>query len=98
MISPVAIRLNRGHFTMTLLFAVTLLFTACSKLTSDNLQKVHNGMTTDEVKAILGTPTDVQTQGALGLSSMTYTYHTSSADVKIVFINDKVMAREGEFK
>jgi outer membrane protein assembly factor BamE (lipoprotein component of BamABCDE complex) len=80
--------------------AVTLLsLTACSKLTEDNLQKIHNGMTTDDVKAILGEPTSSQTGSALGIiSGTTYVYHTSTSDVKITFVNDKVVTTEGEFK
>jgi len=75
-----------------------LLLTACSKLTEDNLQKVHNGMTTDEVKAILGAPTDTQSGSVIGISGTTYVYHTSTSDVKITFLNDKVITTEGEFK
>ena len=76
-----------------------LLLTACSRLTEDNLQKVHNGMTTAEVKAILGAPTSSDTGSALGIvSGTTYVYHTNSSDVKITFVNDKVIATEGEFK
>jgi outer membrane protein assembly factor BamE (lipoprotein component of BamABCDE complex) len=78
--------------------AALLLLTACSKLTEDNLQKVHNGMTTDEVKAILGNPTDTQSGSVIGISGTTYVYHTSTSDVKITFLNDKVIATEGEFK
>ena len=74
------------------------LLTACSKLTETNLEKIHNGMTTDEVKAILGTPTDTQAGSALGITGTTYIYHTSTSDVKITFLNDKVIATEGDFK
>ena len=84
-----------------ILAAVATLFlaAACSRLAEDNLQKIHNGMTTDEVKTILGEPTSSQTGSALGIvSGTTYTYHTSSSDVKITFVNDKVIATEGEFK
>jgi hypothetical protein len=80
------------------LFAAGIL-TACSKLTEDNLQKVHNGMTTTDVKAILGEPTSSQTGSALGLiSGTTYIYHTATSDVKITFVDDKVIATEGDFK
>ena len=85
----------------TILFAAAalLLVVACSRLTEANLEKIHNGMTTSEVKAILGEPTSSQTGSALGLiSGTTYIYHTSSSDVKITFVNDKVIATEGEFK
>ena len=82
-----------------LALAALLLVTACSKLTEDNLQKIHNGMTTDEVKAILGDPTSSQTGSALGIvSGTTYIYHTSTSDVKITFVDDKVIATEGDFK
>jgi hypothetical protein len=87
--------------TTTVLFAIVtlLLVAACSRLTEANLEKIHNGMTTDEVKAILGDPTSSATSSALGIiSGTTYTYHTSSSDVKITFVNDKVIATEGEFK
>ena len=85
----------------TILFAAAalLLVVACSRLTEANLEKIHNGMTTSEVKAILGEPTNSATSSALGIvSGTTYTYHTSSSDVKITFLNDKVIATEGEFK
>ncbi len=78
---------------------LALAFTACSRLTEANLEKIHNGMSPDEVKAILGEPTNSQTSSALGLiSGTTFTYHTSTSDVKITFVNDKVIATEGEFK
>jgi hypothetical protein len=82
------------------IMAAALALTACSRLTEDNLQKIHNGMTTADVKAILGDPTDVKTSsGPFGLlSGTTYTYHTSSSDVTITFLNDKVITTEGEFK
>ncbi len=82
----------------SLAVAALLLVTACSQLTEDNLQKIHNGMTTDEVKAILGEPTNVQASGVLGITGSTFTYHSGSSDVKITFLNDKVVTTEGDFK
>jgi hypothetical protein len=77
----------------------TGILTACSRLTEDNLQKIHNGMSTSDVKAILGEPTNAQTGSALGIvSGTTYVYHTDTSDVKITFVDDKVIATEGEFK
>lgn len=82
-----------------LLTSVVLVLAACaSKLTEANLQKIHTGMTTDEVKAILGEPTTKESGSMLGISGTTYTYHTDTSDVKITFVNDKVMTTEGEFK
>jgi len=75
-----------------------VLLTACSQMTEANLEKIHNGMTTDEVKAILGEPTDSQTKSMLGISSTTFSYHTGSSNVAITFIDNKVIATEGDFK
>ena len=80
------------------LFAVMSVM-SCSRLTEDNLQKVHNGMTTADVKAILGEPTSSSTGSALGLVSGTkFVYHTDKSDVTISFVDDKVIATEGDFK
>jgi hypothetical protein len=84
-----------------------LFFTACSKLTENNLQKVHNGMTTTEVKAILGAPSDWGTAEYGSVSNkivvsdtthVDYVYHTDKSDVKITFVDDKVIATEGQFQ
>jgi hypothetical protein len=86
-------------FPTLLALATLMLVTACSRLTEDNLQKIHNGMTTADVKAILGEPPSSQTGSALGIiSGTTYVYHTDTSDVKINFVDDKVIATEGEFK
>jgi uncharacterized spore protein YtfJ len=87
------------YFSSTLLaVAALVLITACSRLTQDNLQKVHNGMTTADVKTVLGEPTDAQTKSVLGISTTTFTYHTGTSNVAITFIDDKVIATEGSFQ
>ena len=90
------IRLSRPSF---ILIGGTVLFLcACSRVTSQNIDKIKVGMTSDQVKVILGQPNDSKTQGALGLSSTTFTYKKGSSEVTVVFLNDKVMAKNGEFK
>jgi outer membrane protein assembly factor BamE (lipoprotein component of BamABCDE complex) len=87
----------RTFVVLTSLIALS----ACmaSRLTEDNLQKIHNGMAPDEVKAILGEPTSSQTGNMLGvISGTTYVYHTDKSDVKITFVNDKVISTEGTFQ
>ncbi len=82
-----------------LILAAALALVACtSKLNDENLRKIHSGMTIDEVKAILGNPTDVQTADMLGFKGTVYLYHTKSADVKITFLDNKVMSSEGNFQ
>ena len=93
------ILMNRKHLAAAILPAIVLFLVACSRLTEDNLKKIHNGMSPADVKAILGEPTSSDTSSALGIiSGTTYTYHSGSSDVKITFLNDKVIATEGEFK
>ncbi|HEX4139253.1 MAG TPA: outer membrane protein assembly factor BamE [Candidatus Methylacidiphilales bacterium] len=81
-----------------LLFTAVVALAACSKLTQDNLEKVHNGMTSDEVKAILGEPTSSSSGSFLGQTGTEYVYHTDKSDVKIDFVNDKVIATSGSFQ
>lgn len=72
---------------------------ACaSKLTNENLAKVKTGMSESEVKAILGSPTQVETGEALGIRGTTYYYKSGDTQVKIVFVNDGVVTKEGSFK
>jgi hypothetical protein len=79
--------------------AMLFFVVACaSKLTSENLAKVKNGMTEDEVKAILGKPTAVETSGMLGISGSSYTYKTKDSEVKVIFLNGKVMTTQGSFQ
>jgi outer membrane protein assembly factor BamE (lipoprotein component of BamABCDE complex) len=75
-----------------------MFLSACSRVTPENFDKIKVGMTSDQVKAIFGSPTESQTQGALGLSSTTFTYKKRASEVKIIFLNDKVMAKNGDLK
>ncbi len=81
-----------------LLFTAVAALAACAKLTQDNLEKIHNGMSTADVKAILGEPTSSSQGSFLGQSGTEYVYHTDKSDVKIDFVNDKVIATSGSFQ
>ena len=72
---------------------------ACtSRLTSDNLSKIKVGMTSTEVKAVLGNPTEIDSQNSTGMSGSTYVYRSDESNVKIVFVNDKVTAAQSHLK
>jgi hypothetical protein len=88
----------KKRFALLVAAGALLLLTACSKLTEANLQKIQTGMTPDEVKAILGDPTDSQTKSMLGISTTVFSYHTGTSNVAITFLNDKVISTEGDFK
>ncbi|SDU14671.1 Outer membrane protein assembly factor BamE, lipoprotein component of the BamABCDE complex [Verrucomicrobium sp. GAS474] len=78
---------------------VALSLTACSsKLTNENLTKVKTGMSASEVEALLGKPASIETSETLGIRATTYYYKAGGAEVKISFLNDGVMVKEGSFK
>ncbi len=75
---------------------------ACSpgpRLTPANLEQVKDGMTTSQVKALLGEPTAVSTHSLPVLGDVTtYEYKTDKADVEIHFRNDQVRVKIGEVR
>jgi hypothetical protein len=83
-----------GGLVIFLAFALS----ACgTKLTDENLAKVKNGMSSQQVKSILGKPTRSDTAKILGLEGTTYYYETGDADVQISFLNDEVTVKLGSF-
>jgi hypothetical protein len=85
---------SRGGLVIFLAFALI----ACgSKLTDENLAKVKNGMSSQQVKSILGKPTRSDTAKILGLEGTTYYYETGDAEVQISFLNDEVTVKLGSF-
>jgi len=79
--------------------SLVLLMTGClgSKINEENYKKVQEGMTMEQVKAILGEPTDAKTDGIsvpmVGSASGTQaTWKTSDGKITIelTFLNDKV--------
>ena len=67
-------------------------------MTPENLAKVKHGMTSAQACDILGKPDETHSQGALGLTSTAYLDRKDSSEVKIVFLNNRVMATEGSLK
>jgi transcription antitermination factor NusG len=81
---------------MLLVFAL-MTFTACSKLTTDNFDKIHNEMTPEQVKDILGEPTEVKSGGFLGFNGTVYIYRQDKTEVKVSFLQGKVVSKDGSF-
>ncbi len=73
------------------------LLCGCSKLSPENFEKVKTGMTTAEVKAILGNPSEVKTGDLLGVGTTTYIYKSGKKSAELSFINDAVMTKSGNF-
>jgi transcription antitermination factor NusG len=81
-----------------LLLVFTLItFTACSKLTTANFDKIHNDMTTEQVKEILGEPTQVKSGGFIGFNGTVYIYRQDKTEVKVTFLQGKVISKDGSF-
>lgn len=76
---------------------------ACSpgpiKLRQENLDQVREGMSTSEVKAILGSPTESREEPipVVGGTKTTYVYAAEGARIIIVLKNDTVQSKEGFF-
>lgn len=91
---------------LPLFLAATLLLTACDsssqpvvKLTKENVGKIHDGMTIDEVKAILGPPTETKTGNiptppGITVSGITHVYRNGETLLSITFVDGKVAVME----
>jgi hypothetical protein len=70
-------------------------------LTQENLDKIQPDMTSTQVKAILGEPTDSKSEPIpiVGGTKTTYTYDSgdNKDHVVIVLKNDSVQTKEGTF-
>jgi len=74
-------------------FAAILLLAACSKVTQENFAKVQDGMTEQEVAAILGNPTESSSSSVLGITGTSSKWMGSEALITIRFVNGKVAMR-----
>ncbi|OGB95008.1 MAG: hypothetical protein A2Z31_05900 [candidate division NC10 bacterium RBG_16_65_8] len=78
---------------------VSLLLVGCgSKITQENFDKVHAGMSQEEVKAILGDPTESSGASIGPISGGTWVWKTGEATIVIQFVSGKVLAKQFERK
>lgn len=70
--------------------AAVLLVAACSRVTQDNFAKVLDGMSEQEVHAVLGSPTESSSTSVLGISGTSSKWAGSDAMITIRFVNGKV--------
>lgn len=69
---------------------LALALAACSKVTQENFARVQDGMSEQEVHAILGKPTESTSVTILGLSGTSSKWVAGDAVVTIQFANGKV--------
>ena len=77
----------------TFAFAAILLLAACSRVTQENFAKIQDGMTEQEVTAILGSPAESSSGSILGISGTSSKWTGGDATITIRFVNGKVALR-----
>jgi len=75
--------------------ALTLAFllAACSKVTQENYAKIRDGMSEQEVLALLGPATDSGGVSVLGVSGGSSKWIAGDTVISIQFVNGKVVGR-----
>jgi hypothetical protein len=68
-------------------------------LNQANLDKIHDDMSQADVRSILGEPSESKTDPIpiVGGTQTTFTYHNDKSEVTIVFKNDQVKEKHGNF-
>ncbi len=74
-------------------FAAVVLLAACTKVTQENFSRIRDGMTEQEVTAILGSPTESSSGNILGVSGTSSKWAGGEATITIRFVNGKVALR-----
>jgi hypothetical protein len=84
--------------------ALALMLVGCGggsplTLNQENLDKVHDGMSTSDVRNILGAPTESRDEPipVVGGTKTTYVYRNDKSEVTIVFKNDQEQSKTGTF-
>jgi hypothetical protein len=75
---------------------LALLVAACSRVTADNFEKIQEGMSEPEVRALLGTPTESNSVTVLGVSGTASRWRSRDAEIVVRFINGKVALKTFE--
>jgi hypothetical protein len=73
-----------------LALAAALFIAACSKVTQDNFAKIQEGMSEQEVMALLGSPTESNSINILGVSGTASRWVGRDAVITVSFVNRKV--------
>jgi hypothetical protein len=73
--------------------AVLALLVACSKVTPENFARVQNGMTEQEVAAILGSPTESTSRDVLGITGTASRWVSGDTAITIRFVGGKVATK-----
>ena len=67
-----------------------LLIAACSKVNQENFLKIREGMSEEEVIALLGRPTESNSVNVLGISGTASRWVSGNAVITVRFVNGQV--------
>jgi hypothetical protein len=70
--------------------ALLVVLVACSKVNQENFAKVQEGMSEQEVMALLGSPTESNSVNVLGISGTSSRWVSGDAEITIRFVNGQV--------
>lgn len=82
---------NGIKFIFIILFSFMLF--ACAKISAENFEKIQTGMSMQQVVAILGEPTAVESFNFSGLSGTAATWKSGDTTIVVQFFNDKVQIK-----
>jgi hypothetical protein len=69
---------------------LALVLAACSKVNEENFARIEDGMSEQQVMAVLGKPTEATSVGVLGVSGTTARWAGNDATITVRFVNGKV--------
>ena len=69
--------------------ALLFVLAACARITQDNYLRIDEGMSEQEVNALLGRPTESQSFSAFGVSGTVSRWRGSDAAITVRFVNGK---------
>jgi hypothetical protein len=83
------------RYLRAILLPAAFVLAACapSKLTEQNISKIVDGMTIEQVTAIVGPPTETQTGAILGISGTSSTWRERDATLSLQFVNDRLVLK-----
>jgi hypothetical protein len=84
--------ISRPLFRVPLL-AMLLVLAACSKVNQENFGRIQNGMTEQEVTAILGSPTESTSRDVLGITGTSSRWVSGDTAITIRFVGGKVATK-----
>lgn len=86
--------MNKSIGWLSIIILSLSLVGCASKLTQENYEKIQNGMTPTEVRAILGKPIESSESSFIGLSSGSAAWKDKNGTITVQFFNGKVIAKQ----